>query len=59
MAVVNLTEARIRELPYGSGMWRDEQVEGPDGRLPRLNEDLRGAGRASGGTGRHVRTVPG
>ncbi len=28
MAVVNLTEARIRELPAGSGIWRDEQVKG-------------------------------
>ena len=28
MAVVNLTEARIRELPPGSGIWRDEQVKG-------------------------------
>lgn len=28
MAVVNLTEARIRDLPPGSGIWRDEQVKG-------------------------------
>ncbi len=28
MAVVNLTEARIRDLEYGSGIWRDEQVKG-------------------------------
>lgn len=28
MAVVNLTEARIRELPLNSGIWRDEQVKG-------------------------------
>ncbi|WGM37528.1 tyrosine-type recombinase/integrase [Caulobacter sp. NIBR1757] len=28
MAVVNLTEARIRDLPAGSGIWRDEQVKG-------------------------------
>jgi len=28
MAVVNLTEARIRELEFGSGIWRDEQVKG-------------------------------
>lgn len=28
MAVINLTEARIRELEYGSGIWRDEQVKG-------------------------------
>ncbi|MCA3657051.1 MAG: integrase [Methylobacterium sp.] len=28
MAVVNLTEARIRDLALGSGIWRDEQVKG-------------------------------
>jgi hypothetical protein len=28
MAVVNLTEARIRDLELGSGIWRDEQVKG-------------------------------
>ncbi|MFZ2468947.1 MAG: integrase arm-type DNA-binding domain-containing protein [Parvibaculum sedimenti] len=28
MAVINLTEARIRELEPGSGIWRDEQVKG-------------------------------
>lgn len=28
MAVVNLTEARIRDLAMGSGIWRDEQVKG-------------------------------
>jgi integrase len=28
MAVLNLTEARIRELELGSGIWRDEQVKG-------------------------------
>lgn len=28
MAVVNLTEGRIREMPAGSGIWRDEQVKG-------------------------------
>ena len=28
MAIMNLTEARIRELEYGSGIWRDEQVKG-------------------------------
>jgi integrase len=28
MAVVNLTEARIRELRLNSGIWRDEQVKG-------------------------------
>lgn len=28
MAVMNLTEARIRELPLNSGIWRDEQVKG-------------------------------
>jgi len=28
MAVINLTEARIRDLPLGSGIHRDEQVKG-------------------------------
>lgn len=28
MAVVRLTERRIREMPLGSGIWRDEQVKG-------------------------------
>jgi hypothetical protein len=28
MAVVNFTEARIRDLELGSGIWRDEQVKG-------------------------------
>jgi transcriptional regulator with XRE-family HTH domain len=28
MAVINLTEARIRDLPAGSGIYRDEQVKG-------------------------------
>jgi hypothetical protein len=28
MASLNLTESRIRELPLGSGIWRDQQVKG-------------------------------
>ena len=28
MAVINLTEARIRNLPLGSGIHRDQQVGG-------------------------------
>lgn len=28
MAVINVTEARIRDLEPGSGIWRDEQVKG-------------------------------
>ena len=28
MPVTNLTEARIREIEPGSGIWRDEQVRG-------------------------------
>ena len=28
MAVMNLTEASIRQLRFGSGIWRDEQVRG-------------------------------
>jgi len=28
MAVLSLTESRIRDLPFGSGIWRDEQVKG-------------------------------
>ncbi|MEJ0010184.1 MAG: hypothetical protein WDN72_06540 [Alphaproteobacteria bacterium] len=28
MRVVSLTEARVRDLPFGSGIWRDTQVKG-------------------------------
>jgi len=56
MAVVNLTEARIRELPLGSGIWRDEQVKG----LLVICHQNTKSYAAQGDVrrnGRHVRTV--
>lgn len=56
MAVVNLTEARIRDLPAGSGIWRDEQVKGlmvvchKSTKTYAVQGDVRR-------NGRHVRTV--
>lgn len=56
MAVVNLTEARIRELEPGSGIWRDEQVKGlmvvchATTKTYAVQGDVRRSGR-------HVRTV--
>lgn len=56
MAVINLTEARIRELEYGSGIWRDEQVKGlmvichATTKTYAVQGDVRR-------NGRHVRTV--
>lgn len=56
MAVLNLTEARIRELPLGSGIHRDSQVKGlmvvchKTTRTYAVQGDVRRSGR-------HVRTV--
>lgn len=56
MAVINLTEARIRELPLGSGIHRDEQVKGlmvvchQSTRTYSVQGDVRR-------NGRHIRTV--
>jgi integrase len=56
MAVINLTEARIRDLPLGSGIHRDEQVKGlmvichKTTRSYAVQGDVRRSGR-------HVRTV--
>jgi integrase len=56
MAVLNLTESRIRELEYGSGIWRDEQVKGlmvichASTKSYAVQGDVRR-------NGRHVRTV--
>ncbi|MGJ0237727.1 tyrosine-type recombinase/integrase [Novosphingobium fluoreni] len=56
MAVMNLTEAKIRELPLGSGIHRDEQVKGlmvichKTTRSYAVQGDVRR-------NGRHVRTV--
>lgn len=56
MAVVNLTEARIRELEPGSGIWRDEQVKGlmvichKSTKTYAVQGDVRR-------NGRHIRTV--
>lgn len=56
MAVINLTEARIRDLEFGSGIWRDEQVKGlmvvchATTKTYAVQGDVRR-------NGRHVRTV--
>lgn len=56
MAVINLTETRIRELEFGSGIWRDEQVKGlmvichASTKSYAVQGDVRR-------NGRHVRTV--
>ncbi len=56
MAVINLTEARIRDLEFGSGIWRDEQVKGlmvvchATTKTYAVQGDIRR-------NGRHVRTV--
>lgn len=56
MAVINLTEARIRDLELGSGIWRDEQVKGlmvichASTKTYAVQGDVRR-------NGRHVRTV--
>lgn len=56
MAAINLTEARIRELPLGSGIYRDEQVKGlmvichQTSRTYSIQGDVRR-------NGRHIRTV--
>lgn len=56
MAVVNLTEARIRDLAPGSGIWRDEQVKGlmvvchKSTKTYAVQGDVRR-------NGRHIRTV--
>lgn len=56
MAVINLTEARIRDLEPGSGIWRDEQVKGlmvvchATTKTYAVQGDVRK-------NGRHVRTV--
>lgn len=56
MAVLNLTEARIRDLPYGSGIHRDAQVKGlmvvchKSAKTYAVQGDVRR-------NGRHIRTV--
>jgi integrase len=56
MAIINLTEARIRSLPLGSGIQRDEQVRGlmvichKTAKTYSVQGDVRR-------NGRHVRTV--
>ncbi len=56
MASLNLTESRIRELPLGSGIWRDQQVKGlmiichATTKTYSVQGDVRR-------NGRHVRTV--
>lgn len=56
MSVINLTEARIRDLEFGSGIWRDEQVKGlmvichETAKTYAVQGDVRR-------NGRHIRTV--
>jgi hypothetical protein len=56
MAVLNLTEARIRELPLGSGIHRDEQVKGLMVVCHRTTRTFAVQGDVRR-NGRHVRTV--
>lgn len=56
MAVLHLTESRIRDLPLGSGIWRDDEVKGllvvchATTKTYAVQGDVRRGGR-------HVRTV--
>lgn len=56
MASLNLTEFRIRELPLGSGIWRDQQVKGlmVICHATQKTYSVQGDVRRNG---RHVRTV--
>lgn len=56
MAVVNLTEARIRELPLGSGIHRDSQVKGLMVICHKTTKSYACQGDVRR-NGRHVRTV--
>lgn len=56
MAVVNLTEATIRDLPLGSGIYRDEQVKGLMVVCHRTTRTFAVQGDVRR-NGRHVRTV--
>jgi hypothetical protein len=56
MAVINLTEARIRDLPLGSGIWRDEQVKGLMVIAHKTTKSYACQGDVRR-NGRHVRTV--
>jgi len=56
MAVMNLTEARIRDLPPGSGIWRDEQVKGLMVICHKSTKTFAVQGDVRR-NGRHVRTV--
>jgi integrase len=56
MAVVNLTEARIRELQPNSGIWRDEQVKGLMVICNKTSKSYAAQGDVRR-NGRHIRTV--
>jgi hypothetical protein len=56
MAIVNFTEARIRDLPLGSGIYRDEQVKGLLVVCHRTTRTFAAQGDVRR-NGRHVRTV--
>ena len=51
MTAMNLTEAKIKDLPLGSGNTSGRAGPGPDGDLPQDDEDLLGPGRTCAGTG--------
>src|SRR6185437_1444637 len=56
MAVVNLTETAIRNLPLGSGIYRDERVKGLMVVCHRTTKTFAVQGDVRR-NGRHVRTV--
>ena len=56
MAVMNLTEAKIRDLPYGSGIHRDAQVKGLMVLCHKTTKTYAAQGDVRR-NGRHVRTV--
>jgi len=56
MAVLHLTESRIRDLPLGSGIWRDDEVKGLLVVCHATTKTYAAQGDVRRG-GRHVRTV--
>ena len=56
MAVLNLTEAKIRDLPLGSGIHRDAQVKGLMVLCHKTTKTYAAQGDVRR-NGRHVRTV--
>src|SRR5882724_7913412 len=56
MPVMNLTETRIRDIEFGSGIWRDEQVRGLMVVSHKTTKTYAVQGDVRRG-GRHIRTV--